>query len=135
MQITHRLFDEGAKVTPDAPPDRTGFRPTLDEALAAFYTVVAFCAGNFAPPRTYDQRPGHLPADAKSSDAYKRWHRSARREGLPGVWVRGKLLVATSEAWETPLQPRRSRSERKPMADDDAQLDAALGIRAVRRPS
>jgi hypothetical protein len=42
------------------------------------------------------------------------------------------LLLATADAWATPLAGQRRRPD--PSAnDDDAALDAALGIRAVRR--
>jgi hypothetical protein len=116
-----------------APPSGpTAHRPTREEAFDAFCTLLEFCAGHGAAPTTYDQRPGHLPPDAKSSDAFKRWHRAARRAGVAGVWTRGKLLVATAEAWATRLRP--SAVGISPLTgDEDAQLDAALGIRAVRR--
>jgi hypothetical protein len=116
-----------------AAPPSGPHRPTREEAFDAFCTLLEFCAGNGAALRTYDQRPGHLPPDAKSPDAFKRWHRAARRAGLAGVWTRGKVLVATAEAWATPLRPRDGRISPPPSSDADAQLDAALGIRAVRR--
>jgi hypothetical protein len=109
-------------------------RPTREAAFDAFCTLIEFCTNRGADRSTYDQRPGHLPPDAKSADAFKRWHRDARREGLPGVRVRGKVLVATAEAWATPL-PRRRKREGKtvPENGDDSALDAALGIRLAKR--
>ena len=114
---------------------RAAQRPTREEALDAFRTLLEFCVGEGAAPTTYDQRPGHLPPDAKSQDAFKRWHRAARHAGLAGVWKRGKLLFATAEAWATPLRSRARTNAPSANDRDDAQLDAALGIRAVRRPS
>lgn len=108
--------------------------PTREEAFDAFCTLLEFCAGRGTAPVTYDQRPGRLPPDAKSCDAFRRWHRAARRAGLAGVWTRGKLLVATTEAWATPLRTKAARLPPPPSSDDDAQLDAALGIRAARQP-
>ncbi len=110
-----------------------GSAPTAEDAFEAFVTLVAFCADHRAAATVYDQRTGHLPTDAKSPDAYKRWHRAARRAGIPGVWTRGKLLLATAEAWATPVRRQRLAALPAPPAssEDDA-LDAALGIRAVR---
>jgi hypothetical protein len=119
------------------PPSRSnlsGSGPTAEDAFDAFVTLVAFCADHRSAASVYDQRSGHLPLGAKSSDAYKRWHRAARRAGIPGVWTRGKLLLATAEAWATPL--RRARLAvlpPPPPSTEDGDLDEALGIRAVRR--
>jgi hypothetical protein len=108
--------------------------PTAEDAFDAFVTLVAFCADHRAAATVYDQRSGHLPLDAKSQDAYKRWHRAARRAGIPGVWTRGKLLLATAEAWATPLRRQRLAAlPAPPASSEDGALDAALGIRAVRR--
>jgi hypothetical protein len=71
-----------------APPSgRTAHRPTREEAFDAFCTLLEFCAVHGAAPGTYDQRPGHLPPDAKSPDAFKRWHtpEAARPSYLLGV--------------------------------------------------
>jgi hypothetical protein len=108
--------------------------PTPEQAFEAFRTLMAFCIEQRgAADSVYDQRPDRLPPDAKSADAYRRWHRTARRAGVPGVWSRGKLLLATPEAWTTSL-PREPRSRNVTLpANDDEALDAALGIRAVRR--
>ncbi len=90
-----------------------------------------FCA-NQGTSTIYDQC--HLPPDAKSADSFKRWHRAARRAGVAGVWTRGKLLLAKREAWETPLERQRAGAKAPALpVDDDAQLDAALGIRAAGR--
>lgn len=116
------------------PLNSAGSGPTAEDAFEAFVTLVAFCADRRATATVYDQRPGHLPLDAKSPDAYKRWHRAARRAGTPGVWTRGKLLLATAEAWATSLRRQRLAALPGPSASsEDGALDAALGIRAVRR--
>lgn len=109
--------------------------PTPEEVLDALRTLIAFCVDQSGGVSTiYDQRPNHLPPDAGSADVFKRWHRAARRAGLPGVWTRGKLLLATAEAWATPLQGRlRAGPATSSANDDDTELDAALGIRAVGR--
>jgi hypothetical protein len=123
--------------------------PTREDAFEAFCTLLAFIGRSGAQDAVFDQRPGHLPPDAKSADAYKRWHRRARRAGVARTWVRGKLLLATAEAWTTPLvATRRGSSAAKTSTrptestraaapgsedDDDAALDAALGIRRTRR--
>ncbi|HSY20675.1 MAG TPA: hypothetical protein VK841_01090 [Polyangiaceae bacterium] len=104
--------------------------PSDVELLAALRTVRSWLGLVGAAP-LYDQRAGHLPPDAKSAGAYKRRHRELRKRGVPGVYVRGKLLVCTREAWATepPRAPRVTvvRNE----APVDA-LDAALGIRTRR---
>jgi hypothetical protein len=113
------------------PPDPT---PTAEEAFEAFRTLIAYCVDRRAAARAlYDQRPGHLPPDATSADAYKRWHRRARRAEIAGVSTRGKLLLATPEGWATPI-PDRQRACRTPTSEDndDDALDAALGIRRLR---
>ncbi len=116
------------------PSNIIGTGPTAEEAFDAFVTLVAFCVDHRAAAAVYDQRSGHLPLDAKSPDAYKRWHRAARSAGIPGVWTRGKLLLATAEAWATPLRRQLIAALAAPLASsEDGPLDAALGIRAVRR--
>jgi hypothetical protein len=111
--------------------DRT---PTAEEAFEAFRTLVAYCVDQRGAARAlFDQRPGHLPPDAMSADAYKRWHRRARRAEIAGVSTRGKLLLATPKAWATPIPgpPRACRTPTSADNNDDA-LDAALGIRRLR---
>jgi hypothetical protein len=116
------------------PSNVIGRGPTAEDAFDAFVTLVAFCADQRAAATVYDQRSGHLPVDAKSPDAYKRWHRAARSAGIPGVWTRGKLLLATAEAWGTPLHRQRLTAlPAPPTTSEESALDAALGIRAVRR--
>jgi hypothetical protein len=51
---------------------------------------------------------------------------------VAGVWTRGKLFVTTAEAWATGIRRSDGRIPAR-TSDEDAQLDAALGIRAVRR--
>jgi hypothetical protein len=104
-------------------------RPSRDEAFTAFCTLLAYAARQGAPAvYTQDNRP----VDCKSRDAFARWHRSARRAAIPGVWVKGKLLCATPEAWSTQL-PRA----RAPLAlvesprDIGAEIDAAFGVRTT----
>jgi len=75
------------------PSNIIGTGPTAEEAFDAFVTLVAFCVDHRAAATVYDQRSGHLPLDAKSPDAYKRWHRAARSAGIPlrdGRHVRGQ---------------------------------------------
>jgi hypothetical protein len=134
-----------------SPPSR---RPTREEAFEAFCTLLAFVGGGHAPA-TYDQRPGHLPPDAKSADSYKRRHRALRKAGVAGCWVRGKLLCCTAEAWASATRkvvrrPPLSVVDRPTALDDELaafglrrrqvapatsindELDAAFGIRTRR---
>lgn len=101
--------------------------PSREEAFAAFCTVLAYASGLRAEPVVYDQ--WHLPADAKSEDAYKRRHRELRKVGVVGAWVRGKKLCSTAAAWATEI-PRTTRLTIAESSHDvDAELDAALGIK------
>jgi len=94
-----------------------GRGPTAEDAFDAFVTLMAFCAADRTAATVYDQRSSHLPLDAKSPDAYKRWHRAARSAGIPGVWTRGKLLLATADAWATPVRRQRLTAlRRRPQA-------------------
>jgi hypothetical protein len=102
-------------------------RPSQDEAFAAFCTLLAYAVGQGAPA-VYTQN--NRPVDCKSRDAFARWHRAARRAAIPGVWVKGKLLCATPEAWGAPLpkaQPPLSLVEAP--RDVGAEIDAAFGVR------
>ncbi|HSY24927.1 MAG TPA: hypothetical protein VK841_22540 [Polyangiaceae bacterium] len=119
------MRDVSAKLCPEQ-------APTDQDALYAFRTLIEYCVARRTDPLLYDQRPGHLPPDAQSADSYRRWHRAARRAGVPGVWTRGKLLVATPEAWATPLPRRRRPVLVGSASGDDPALDAALGLRAAR---
>lgn len=107
--------------------DTTALRPTREQAFEAFCVLLAFSMNSGSAWTLYDQRSGHLPPDARSADQFRRWHRAARRAGLPGVWTRGKLLLATADAWATPLATRRSEHVVLKETDDE-RLDAALGI-------
>ncbi|HXN32684.1 MAG TPA: hypothetical protein VN894_12515 [Polyangiaceae bacterium] len=120
------------QVQASPPSNIIGSGPTAEDAFDAFVTLVAFCVDHRAVETLYDQRSDHLPLDAKSPDAYKRWHRAARSAGIPGT--RGKLLLATAEARGTPLRRQRlAVLPTPPVNSQDGALDAALGIRAVRR--
>ena len=105
--------------------------PTREEAFEAFCTLLAYASGQGAPT-VYDQRDGHRPADAKSADQFKRRHRQLRKAGIAGVWVRGKLLCCTAEAWASDLpkakRPRLTVVE-TPKASVDDEIDRQLGIR------
>ena len=102
--------------------------PTCEEAFDAFCIVIAYAVGQRAEPRIFTQYA--LPPDARSADAYKRRHRALRKAGVQGVWVRGKIMACTPDAWATEVPRRRSAREVvDPARDVDAELDAALGIR------
>jgi hypothetical protein len=102
--------------------------PTREEAFDAFCLVIAYAAGQRADPRIFTQYA--LPPDARSADAYKRRHRALREGKVPGVWVRGKIMACTPDAWATKVPRRRSaRQVVDPARHVDAELDAALGIR------
>jgi len=95
--------------------------------LAALRTMRAWL-GIVAAQAIYTQDT--RPADCKSRDAFARWHRAARRAGVEGVTVRGKVLSATAVAWATPL-PRAAKLALVPAAPESLsdKFDAALGIR------
>ncbi len=106
-------------------------RPTREQALDALCTVIAYAMGHRAESAVYDQ--WHLPPDAKSARAYKTRHRALRAAGIPGAWVRGKTLACSAAAWSHEL-PRAARLiVVEPVRDIDAELDAALGIKARAR--
>lgn len=108
-------------------------RPTREQAFEAFLILMAYVTGQRAEPVVYDQR--NLPPDTKSADSFKRRHRELRKAGIDGVWVRGKMLCCTAEAWATRLPGRKSTLQPpNPERDIDAELDAALGIRTRPRP-
>jgi hypothetical protein len=100
--------------------------PSDVEALAALRTLRAYF-GAGATPALFSQ--SDLPPDVKSADAYKRRHRELRAAGVEGVWMRGKVMACTPEAWahELPRAPRLTVVE--PAKDLDAEVAAALGIR------
>lgn len=102
--------------------------PTREEAFEAFCTLIAYAVGQRAEPPVYHQK--NLPPDAKNEGSYKRRHRVLRAADTPGVWVRGKLLCCTAEAWATVLPRFKRPIGSVPGRDIDAEIDAALGIRS-----
>jgi hypothetical protein len=101
-------------------------------ALAVGHAVLALLAtlgiSSGTAFQVYDQRDGHRPPDAKSADSYRRRHRALRKAGTPGVYVRGKLLLATLEGWATELPKPRKLSLVQPPPTIDDDLDRELGI-------
>jgi len=129
LRRTGSLRQESPSAAEEHQERSTG--PTRAQAFEAFCTLLAFATLRGAP-QIFTQDA--LPPDAKR-DGFMRWHRAARKAGIPGVRCKGKTLACTPEAWRAELPKARKLALVEPIAlSVGDELDRALGIKVRRAP-
>jgi len=105
---------------------------SVGRALLALFDALG--VGASSGPVVYDQ--SDLPPGAKTAGTYLEAHRENVKAGREGWTRNGKTRTVTAGAWALHVAEQTSKARRRPAltaapaANDDAALDAALGIRA-----